>query len=58
VEPVDKTAVTRDMATGGERKGLVKQIKTDLAYKRGYKACKECFVVLEGLRTVNIPIKQ
>jgi hypothetical protein len=49
VEPVDETAVTRDMPTWGKRKGSVEQIETDLAHKRGYKARKECFVVVQRL---------
>jgi len=50
VEPVDETAVTSDMSAWGERKGFMEQIETDLAHKRGYKARKECFVVMGRLQ--------
>jgi hypothetical protein len=33
VEPVGKTAVTRDMPAWRKRKGFVEQIKTDWAHK-------------------------
>ena len=49
IEPADETAVTRDMPAWGKRKGFVEQIETDLTQKRGYKARKESFVVVERL---------
>jgi hypothetical protein len=49
VEPVEETAVTRDMPAWRKRKGFVKQIKTDWARERGYKARKKCFMLAERL---------
>jgi hypothetical protein len=48
-KPVDKAAITRDMAAWGQCERLVEQIKTDLAHKRRYKARKEGFMFVEGL---------
>jgi hypothetical protein len=48
-EPIDKTAVARDMPAWRERKRFVKQVETDLAHKGGYEGRKQCFMVAERL---------